>query len=330
MAPYVHCPTITEITAGKILAVWYGGTWEATHDVALYMSTWDPNDESWSPIRVITDARHTGVDLLRYVRTIGNPVVFTDPKGKIYLFYVTSIGGWSAAAVNVRTSMDEGQTWTRARRLVLSPFLNISTHVKCTPFLYADGSLGLPVYHEFLGDFTELVRLSPEEKVLDKIRISYGRQSRQPSLVPIDAERAVGLLRYHGHEPMRLLMTRTQDRGQHWTPPVKTHLPNPDAAVMGLRISDASLLLVFNNCTAHRNDLSLARSLDEGRTWGVIHSFEHNDPRTSRKFCDFSYPFIIQAQDGRIHVIYAWNQRRIKHVVFNEAWLRGREGVQVP
>jgi predicted neuraminidase len=35
----------------------------------------------------------------------------------------------------------------------------------------------------------------------------------------------------------------------------------------------------------------------------------------------FAYPTLIQAADGRIHLAYAWNYARIKHVEFNIAWL---------
>ena len=35
----------------------------------------------------------------------------------------------------------------------------------------------------------------------------------------------------------------------------------------------------------------------------------------------FAYPTLLQATDGRIHLAYAWNYARIKHVEFNTAWL---------
>lgn len=35
----------------------------------------------------------------------------------------------------------------------------------------------------------------------------------------------------------------------------------------------------------------------------------------------FSYPSVIQASDGRVHVVYTWHRERIKHVGLDPAAL---------
>jgi predicted neuraminidase len=39
---------------------------------------------------------------------------------------------------------------------------------------------------------------------------------------------------------------------------------------------------------------------------------------------EFSYPYLIQARNGEIHLVYTWNRSFIKHVQFNQAWLDQR------
>jgi predicted neuraminidase len=95
---------------------------------------------------------------------------------------------------------------------------------------------------------------------------------------------------------------------------------------MGLRMRDGSLLLVFNNTGKKRYRLSLARSVDEGKTWSVIHDFDRYDPGAVEWPCEYSYPFIIQTRDGLLHLVYTWHRLAIKHIVFNEAWLKGLKG----
>ncbi|WP_206323709.1 exo-alpha-sialidase, partial [Pseudomonas viridiflava] len=92
----------------------------------------------------------------KYIRKLGNPVIALAPDKRLWLFYVSvSVGGWAGSTVNAMVSSDMGANWSPPRQLVTSPFLNISTLVRAAPVFHADGSIGLPVYHEFLGKFAE-------------------------------------------------------------------------------------------------------------------------------------------------------------------------------
>src|SRR3546814_6773369 len=62
-------------------------------------------------------------------------------------------------------SDDLGKTWSTPRQLITTPFLNISTLVRNAPVFHQDGTIGLPVYHEFLGKFAEYLYISPNGEV---------------------------------------------------------------------------------------------------------------------------------------------------------------------
>ena len=36
---------------------------------------------------------------------------------------------------------------------------------------------------------------------------------------------------------------------------------------------------------------------------------------------EYSYPCLTEGRDGRIHLSYTWERKRIRHVEFNLAWL---------
>ena len=324
-AQSVHSATAAEISGGRLVAFWYGGSREGAPDVAIYTSVYSLKEGTWSPERAAMTRELAQRHLQRYIRKLGNPVVGRDSKGRLCLYFVSvSVGGWAGSAVNLMVSEDEGETWSPPRRLVASPFFNISTLVKGVPLVFSDGAAGLPAYHELLGKFGELLRLDAEGHAVGKTRLSWGQSSLQPVIVPRSETEAVGFMRYAGDPPNRILVVRTSDAGAHWSAPVKTELPNPNAAIGSVLLADGSLLLAFNDAPENREDLSLAISKDFGNTWRIAHRFE-GDPGSPRaQVSEYSYPWIMQDTAGDVHVLYTWGRSRIKHVHFNLAWLEGR------
>jgi predicted neuraminidase len=262
--------------------------------------------------------------LRRHVRKLGNPVAGRDSRGRLCLYFVSvSVGGWAGSAINLMISEDEGETWGPPRRLISSPFFNISTLVKGPPVQLTDGTIALPVYHEFLGKFGELLRLDAEGRVTGKTRLSWGSSSLQPVVVPRSQTEALALMRYAGDPPARILVVRTGDAGAHWSAPVKTALPNPNSAVGGVLLAGGPLVLAFNNAEDNREDLSLAVSGDFGNSWRLARRLEGASTTPGAPVPEYSYPWVMQDSSGEVHVLYTWGRSRIKHAVFNQAWLEG-------
>jgi len=321
----VHSATAAEISGGRLRAFWYGGSREGAADVALYTSVYSPADGSWSPERAVVTREAAQRQLQRHVRKLGNPVAGRDRNGRLLLFFVSvTVGGWAGSAINLTVSEDEGETWSAPRRLVATPFFNISTLVRGPLLQFSDGTVGLPVYHEMLGKFGELLRLDAEGHAIGKTRLSWGQSSLQPVIVPRSETQAVGFMRYAGRPPNRVLMVRTGDAGATWTAPVKTGLPNPNAAVGAVLLANGPLLLALNNAEENRENLSLASSTDFGDTWRVVHELEGDSSSPQPPVREYSYPWIMQDAAGGVHLLYTWGRTRIKHVHLNPAWLAGR------
>lgn len=315
-----HASALTELDNGALLATWYGGTREGSTDSAIYTAMFNPDTHSWQPSQIIANRITTGLATRRYVKKVGNPVIKRDNKGKLHLFYVSvSVGGWSGSAVNYILSTDNGKSWSAPRRLISSPFFNLSTLVKGEPLLMKDGSLAIPVYHELMGKFGEVLYFHPDKGVITKTRISYGRASLQPSVAAFDDTSAVALLRYAGKDKRRVQYVHTGDAGKSWSGMAASNLPNPNAAVSVRCIDKDTLLMAFNNTEKGRYDLSLAISRDKGINWNIIHKIEYAPDAESEQ--RFSYPYMIEDSDSNFHISYTWNKQIIKHVSFNRAWL---------
>jgi predicted neuraminidase len=320
LVPSVHGANVIETLNGGLLATWFGGSREGGKDVVLWGADYVTATQSWSaPHRIIGPAEAQAA-LGRYIKTVGNSVLARGESNELLLYYVTvSVGGWAGSSLNVALSPDEGKTWDAPQRLITSPFFNVSTLNKSAAIHYSDGSIGLPVYHEFIGKFSELLHLDSTGHVLDKTRITNGRHSIQPLILPLDSKKAIALMRDTGPRPGHVLASQSDDAGKHWSPDQALNLPNPDSAVAGLRRPDGSLLLVFNDVEAGRSSLALAVSRDQGQSWQTVRHFEQlNDGKS-----EFSYPYLIRANDGSMHLLYTWNRKRIRHVTFNDNWVDG-------
>lgn len=319
---FVHSAAGVEISRGRLRAFWYGGSHEHAADVGIYTAVFEPDTGTWSPERVLLTREDTQRHLRRYIKKLGNVVVLKDQSGKLWLFYVSvSVGRWSGSAINLIISGDDGETWGPPRRLIASPFLNLSTLVKGTPVLLEDGTIGLPAYHEFIGRFGELLRLDRTGRVIHKARLSRGTSSLQPVIIPHTTMNAIGLMRYNGPAPRRIVLVQTTDGGVNWSSPVRTDLPNPNAAITGIRLNNGDLLVVFNDSERGRDDLSLAHHRNGNTRWRVAYQFESGTTQTDGQPREFSYPWLIRTQGGDFHLLYTWHGTKIKHIQFNQAWL---------
>ncbi len=323
--PQVHASTAYTDRADRLTAFWYGGTREGASDVAIYQARLD--ESGWGKPRVVVDRERMTAELGRHIRKLGNSIVYKHPDGRLWLFFVTvSVGGWAGSSISLVESVDNGQTWSAARRLVTSPFFNLSTLVKGSAFRYADGTVGLPVYHEFLGKFGELLRLDGNARILDKTRFTTGRHALQPEIAIFSAQKAVGLLRYAGSPLRRVLHMTSDDAGRNWSEPRKIDVPNPDSAIDVLAIDRNRMIAVLNDQDNARSRLSLAVSENLGEDWRTIEVLEHQEDQADRNRYQVSYPWLLRSADGDFHLLYTWNKTRIKHIRFNRSWLEGQIG----
>ena len=319
--PMSHVASICELPDGRLAATWYSGSRELVRDVAIFFSTRSPGQSVWSTPRAIVTRESAARDLNCSIKTVGNAVIFEDSTGLLVLLYVSiTVGGWSGSELNLTTSADQGLTWTPSRRLTLSPFFNFSELVKNAPVALTDGSWVVPIYQEFIGRFPELLwlRKSAGDFIATKSRVAGGKLTFQPALVPLSSNAALVVLRDYTPQK-KVSVARTADAGRTWTSPTVLDLPNPNSGLDALRLTDGRLLLAFNDSRKGRENLRLAVSVDEGRTWIRVATLDEETGSI------FSYPFLIQGRDGCVHIVYTWKGKAIKHVEFNTEWLDERQ-----
>ena len=361
----VHAPSIVELKDGRLRAVWFSGSREGAGDVTIQTAVMNAATGQWGGEATLFDRQQLQRGLWRYVKKIGNPVIARVPDGSLHLWMVNvSLGGWAGSAITWARSVDEGATWSVPQRLVTSPFLNISTLVKGAPLAMADGSVSLPVYHEFITKFGEVLHINAQGQVTDKTRIPGSRTSLQPVVLVASPVDATAYMR--AGQGGRVVMSSTGDAGQSWAQARATNMPNPDSAIAGLVSGFGDSWLALNPTAAGRQSLALfkarsAGSFDAAKPLfvegsGVASPASGNNlsiadhsvllgrelkaqgasdadiqgyiASAARQLCgpasctkEFSYPFLLQARDGSVHLVYTWHRSRIKHVRIDHAAL---------
>lgn len=313
--PSAHASTIVETTSG-IAAAWFGGTAEKDPDVGIWFST--RTDGGWSvPVEVANGVQADGT---RYPSW--NPVLFQAPDGPLVLFYKVgpSPSEWWGL---VRTSEDNGMSWSEEVRLpdgILGP-------IRAKPVLMADGSLlaGSSTEHEgwvvhmerllkpadgaSMWDLAYLADAASWEKVGD-LNEAEEFGAIQPTILVHSDDQVQILCR--SREDV-ITEAWSMDGGHTWMPMQASALPNPSAGIDAIKLNDGQFLLIYNPTTQGREQLGLAMSAD-GKDWEQVTLLENAEG-------EYSYPAMIQASDGRIHISYTWNRERIKHVVLDAASL---------
>ena len=121
------------------------------------------------------------------------------------------------------------------------------------------------------------------------------------------------------------------DDGRTWSTLTATDLPNPNSGTDAITLKDGRQLVIYNHSEGTvrpksapilkpRRILNLAVS-EDGNSWKPVLTFENEvgphpqDIVRKRHFGEYSYPAVIQTQDGLIHIVYTYNREGVKHAV---------------
>jgi alpha-L-rhamnosidase len=117
----------------------------------------------------------------------------------------------------------------------------------------------------------------------------------------------------------------SSDKGETWTPLAKTSLPNNNSGIDAVTLKDGRQLIVYNHISGPRNDgggvrspLNVSYSAD-GKTWFAAVVLEDSPIK------EYSYPSVIQSNDGMVHIVYTWRRQKVKYVKIDLKKLEGKE-----
>jgi hypothetical integral membrane protein (TIGR02206 family) len=359
---HVHSSSIVELPDGDLFAVYYrGGGERRADDVRLEGARLAKGGAAWSAPFPVADT--PGFPDC-------NPIAYVDTRGNLSVVWPAILDNrWESALLRSRAAPTASwrsgpPPWSDGGVILLRPD---NLQEKTEPFarsllatlppgaardevaqfierladkLYnrlgwmprshalrlPGGRILLPLYSDTFS--LGLIAVSDDDgatwRASDPI-VSLG--GVQPSLVRKQDGTIVAYMRDNGPPPQRVIVASSRDDGMTWTAGTDSEVPNPGSSVEVIALRDGSWLMVLNDTEDGRARLSAWLSEDEGRTWPHRRAIE-DAPGGS-----YSYPSVLQSEDGLIHVSYshvgpapAQGGRRleaIKHVAFEPEWVRG-------
>jgi predicted neuraminidase len=304
--PSSHASTIVDTPDG-VLAAWFGGPHERHPEVVIWTARYAGHH--WSPPVQVAD----GIQADGTTRfPCWNPVLFQPSSGPLLLFFKVgpSPDRWWGMLM---TSPDHGRTWSAPRRL---PAGQVGP-VRNQPVQWPDGSLlcgsstedhGWRVHMEWTPD------LGATWERTDALNDGTTPGLIQPTILRWPSGGTQILCRSRQGRIYESWMGGTW---RAWQPMAATSLPNPNSAIDAVVLQDGRGLLVYNHTATDRSPLNVAVSRD-GKHWQAAAVLE-NEPG------EYSYPAVIQARDGLVHITYTWKRQRIKHVILDPARLQPRD-----
>jgi len=358
---HVHSSSIVELPNGDLLACWFEGSGERTaNDVMVKGARLKKGSSRWSPVFIMADTPGFPdcnptlfIDKeerlhLYWIVVLANRWESSILKTRVSSNYQNSgapVWEWQDIILlkpgeefartienGFRKSTTRELAWAEYAPLyekmiaeaALDPKKRESGWMTRThPLQLPDGRILLPLYSD--GYNLSLIAISDDMgKSWQPGLPIVGRGNVQPSLVLKENGELLAFMRNNGDAPGRVMKSFSKDRGYEWSIAQRSSLPNPGTSVEVISLDNGDWVLVYNDIENGRHSLAVSLSEDEGETWPWTRHLEQKGPGGGA----FSYPSVIQAKDGLIHVTYSFHvagNKTIKHVSFSAEWTKKNE-----
>ena len=306
--------TTVEMTkGGRIYASWISGGWnepqKPNYEVIVYS---DDKGNTWNDLYVIySEEPDTGT---------GDSELWCDPDGRLWIFYAQhySTKGWdgrSGAWAFVIDDPDAPVEQLKALAATMEPKRCFDGLLRTKPLVLSDGTwLAFP---DDFADENNAIVYASEDKGLSW-------QVRGGAYLPIatDFDETVIVERLDGSLWMtvrngsrEIVGCYSYDKGYTWTEAEKTGIANPVSRFNMVRLPSGRLLLINNDSSSSRINMTAYLSEDDGATWPYKMLIDATNT---------TYPDYCIDENGTIYVLYDQYRTTVGNILmvaFDERYL---------
>ncbi|PKU25759.1 sialidase family protein [Telmatospirillum siberiense] len=354
-----HAANLTVLPNGDLACVWFGGTQEGIADISVYFSRLRRGGDKWSPaVRLSDDQTRSEQNPVLFPAPDGRLWL---------LYTAQISGRQDTALVRYRVSSDNGETWGPVSSLfdepgifIRQPIVVLDNGDWLLPIFHCRTQPG----EKWVGDDdNSAVRVSSDRGASwTEYEVPNSVGCVHMNIVKRDDGGLVALFRSRWAD--NIYFSRSIDGGRSWENPKPLSISNNNSSIQVTALANGHLALVCNpvssaaaterrtslydeiednaaleTATASiqrartafwgtpRAPLSLAISLDGGRSWPMLRDLETGDgycmTNNSQEKAnrELSYPSVKQTPDGRIHVAFTYHRQAIKYICLDESWV---------
>ncbi len=302
-AAIVHCSSLVEAPDESLLCVWYQGPYETSPQTVIKIARKGPKDASWQEDKTLFDFH--GMPL-------GNPVLWRfENESAIHIVFSALIEeSWERGFLFYSKSTDSGVTWEKPSLFL--PYLGFVAKTK--PVLTSKKHILFPLYHEGTHcPYIMIIRDLDKPLSANLVAETMARgKVIQPTLLKTCEDTFLLFGRTNqGH----IWQSISYNHGLSWNICTPTNIPNPDSAIDMTMNQNKEIILVFNNSSSNRNNLSIALSEDSGGTWPYLREIISGEG-------EFSYPSMVLDSNNAINITFTENRYIINQVSVTTEWIK--------
>ncbi|MDE6885654.1 MAG: exo-alpha-sialidase [Helicobacteraceae bacterium] len=326
-----HSSSIVDI-GDKLMVVYFAGSKEGARDVKIYQAFINKNKVSDKNSVDINDADNTNgvaeilgepksildskmLSLLsgKFIKNLGNPVVFRDLNNKIHFFVVgVSLGGWATSKIYQLEFNENLNSLIYKGELQLGAMANFSHLIRTLPVLLQNGGFILPYYHELARKYSLVAFFDSNAKYIYSKKINNLNNLLQPSVALLDPKNC--LVFFRNYKEGKALIQECSNSGDFWKKPSTSNLFNYGSSSVLISFMNEdrnNILLIHNDGKTATNDN--ARSsislyyLKNKETNEFIHLINLDKDKE-----EVSYPSAI-IDESYLHITYTNDRKNIKY-----------------
>lgn len=358
-----HAANLLQLPNGDLLCTWFGGTQEGIPDISAYYSRLKKGTSTWTPsIKLSDDSTRSeqnplffldpdGVLWLLYTAQISG----NQDTAIVRYRKSTDLGEtWGP----IETLLEDSTKGIFIRQ----PITVMSNGDWLLPVFYCIAKPN----EKWVGSYDTSGVMISKDKGKTWVNIDVPKSIGCVHMNILMLKNGSLYAMYRSRWADYIYESRSTDGGYTWTEPKATILPNNNSSIQATILENGHIALVFNNSSAKdakerrvslydeiededginkkeaeiiagqknafwgapRAPMSLAISLDDGKTWPFIRNLDEGDgycmSNNSKEQLnrEFSYPSIKQGLDGKLHIAYTYFRMAIKYVCIDEEWVK--------